>query len=108
METWNKFKDIAIVLLIPAVGWVMTTQSDSAVRNVRLKALEAQMEANTESIQLLRETDNRFEIHFARIEGRLDRVESRLEEVMHLLRQHNQAHGVMSFTSNGGGGGHTP
>ena len=106
METWNKFKDVILVLLIPVVGWVISTQSDNAVQQVRITALEAQMQKNSEGIQQLRETDNRFEVHFARIEGRLDRLEGRLENIQSMLQQHNRMHGVgHNLTSNGG---HTP
>ena len=105
METWNKIKDIILVLLIPVVGWVISTQSDSAVQQVRILALEAQVQKNGEGIQQLRETDNKFEVHFARIEGRLDRLEGRLETIQTMLQQHNRAHGVMTLTSHGG---HTP
>ena len=107
METWNKIKDVVLVLLIPVIGWIVSTQSDNAVQQVRIRALEAQMQKNSEGIQLLRETDNRFEVHFARIEGRLDRLESRLESIHTMLQQHNQAHGLVNLTSSHGGG-HVP
>ena len=102
METWNKFKDIVLVLLIPAVGWVISTQSDNAVQQVRIRALEAQGQKNSEGIQQLRETDNKFEVHFARIEGRLDRLGGRLENIESMLQQHNRAHALTSHV------GHTP
>ena len=84
---------------------MISTQSDSAVQQVRILALEAQVQKNGEGIQQLRETDNKFEVHFARIEGRLDRLEGRLETIQTMLQQHNRAHGVMTLTSHGG---HTP
>ena len=102
METWNKLKDIILVLLIPVVGWVISTQSDNAVQQVRIRALEAQMQKNSEGIQQLRETDNKFEVHFARIEGRLDRLGGRLENIEAMLQRHNQHHDRLSFTSDGG------
>lgn len=77
--TWAK--DVLVILVIPLLLWIIKLEVGNAQQDLQIAQLQEQMED-------IKEIDNRVQqnaVHLARLEGKIDTANGRLDEIRSML-----------------------
>ncbi len=85
---WSLTKDLLVLLIIPLFGWVINLQVNNALRDERITQM--QIEINTvkeqqKEIEAVKKDVQEAAVHMARLEGKIDLANGRLDEIRSLL-----------------------
>lgn len=89
-ERWlGMLKDALSIGIIPIVGWLIGLHTENALRDERILHLQAEVSALHEQrkeVESVKKDVQNAAIHMARLEGKLDAANGRLDEIRTLLR----------------------
>jgi len=81
-------KDILVILVIPALIWIVKLETGNAQRDLMLQQSRDEVARLEERIGEIRDIDQRVQenaLHLARLEGKLDTANGRLDEIRSIL-----------------------
>lgn len=81
-------KDILVILVIPALLWIVKLETGNAQRDLMLQQSRDEVARLEERIGEIRDIDQRVQenaLHLARLEGKLDTANGRLDEIRSIL-----------------------
>jgi len=81
-------KDILVILVIPSLLWIVKLETENAQRDMLLQQSNAEIARLEERIEEIRDIDQRVQenaLHLARLEGKLDTANGRLDEIRSIL-----------------------
>lgn len=85
--TLAKVKDFLVICLIPFAGWMWTVSSDVAEMKKAAAAAEQKWTKIESQIESLKAQDVEFKVTNARIETRLNQIDSNLAEIKMILKE---------------------
>lgn len=81
-------RDILVLLVIPALLWIVKLETGNAQRDLLLQQSRDEVARLEERIGEIRDIDVRVQenaLHLARLEGKLDTANGRLDEIRSIL-----------------------
>lgn len=81
-------KDILVILVIPSLLWIVKLETENAQRDMLLQQSNSEIARLEERIEEIRDIDQRVQenaLHLARLEGKLDTANGRLDEIRSIL-----------------------
>lgn len=81
-------KDILVILVIPALLWIVKLEVGNAQRDLILEQYQEETIRLEARISEIKEIDDRVQenaLHLARLEGKLDTANGRLDEIRSIL-----------------------
>jgi hypothetical protein len=82
-----KIKDLLVICLIPFAGWVWTMSSDVDALQRTVESLERTRQKFEGQIEGLKAQDVEFKIINARIDARLNQIDTNIAEIKTLLKE---------------------
>jgi hypothetical protein len=89
-KAWGWAKDLAVLAIIPLVGWVVKLEVGNAQRDLRLEQLVANLDRVEDRVEENEDIDNGVQanaLKLVQLEGKLDTANGRLNEIKDLLRR---------------------
>lgn len=81
-------KDVLVILVIPALLWIVKLEVGNAQRDMRLQQYQEETLRLEARISEIKDIDSRVQenaLHLARLEGKLDTANGRLDEIRSIL-----------------------
>lgn len=85
--TLTKIKDFLVICLIPFAGWMWTMSSDVDELKRTVESLERARQKFEGQIESLKAQDVEFKIINARIDARLNQIDTNIAEIKTLLKE---------------------
>lgn len=89
LKWWSVGKDVLVVAIIPLVGWIVHLSVQNAVRDEHIKQLKSEvaaLEVGQEQVDEVKADVQAAAIQMAKLEGKIDLANGRLDEIKSLLR----------------------
>ena len=86
--TFRYLKDVLVILVIPALLWIVKLEVGNAQRDMRLQQYQEETLRLEARISEIKDIDARVQenaLHLARLEGKLDTANGRLDEIRSIL-----------------------
>ncbi len=87
-KAWSWGKDILVLLVVPVLIWTVKLEVGNAQRDLLIAQSEAEMTRLESRIGEMKDIDVRVQqnaLQLARLEGKLDTANGRLDEIRNLL-----------------------
>ena len=87
-EMWTYAKDVLALAVIPTLIWVVKLEVGNAQRDLMIVQQESEVTRLEDRLDEVKAIDSRVQqnaIHLARLEGKLDTANGRLDEIRSLL-----------------------
>jgi hypothetical protein len=84
---WDKLKDFFTIALIPFAGWMWSMSADVAEMKKSVEIMEKRCNKFESQIEALKAQDVEFKIINARIDGRLNQIDSNIAEIKIMLKE---------------------
>lgn len=88
-KIWEWIQSGLTIAVIPLVGWVINLSVENALRDERITQLQAEtrdLQDQEKEIQAVKDDLQKANIQIARLEGKIDLANGRLDEIKALLR----------------------
>ena len=85
---WSLTKDFLVLAIIPLFGWVINLQVNNALRDERITQMQSEIDTVKEQqkeIEAVKKDVQEVAVHMARLEGKIDLANGRLDEIRSLL-----------------------
>jgi hypothetical protein len=85
---WGLAKDGLVIAVIPLLGWAINLQVNNALQDERITQMQSQIDMLKEQAKELDAVKNDVQeaaVHMARLEGKIDMANGRLDEIRTLL-----------------------
>lgn len=82
-------RDLLVILVLPALLWIMKLEVSNAERDLRILQLQGDLdriEADIQEIKMVADRVQKIEVQLARTEGKLDTTNRLLSEVKDAVR----------------------
>lgn len=89
-EMWKYTKDVLALAVIPTLVWVVKLEVGNAQRDILISQGETELSRLEERLDEVKDIDTRVQqnaLHLARLEGKLDTANGRLDEIRTLLME---------------------
>ncbi|MGA1752123.1 MAG: hypothetical protein ACO395_02030 [Pontimonas sp.] len=84
---WDKVRDVVIVLLIPALGWVLMVSRAIETERIHATALRDEVADLKRNVERLQERDKATSLQLVRLETRLDGLGTQLTRIEGLVER---------------------
>jgi len=86
---FNLTKDVLSFVVIPIVLWAVSVHTGDALQDERIQALQAEivkLREQQKELELVKKDIQDAAVHMARLEGKLDVANGRLDEIRSIVR----------------------
>ena len=84
---WDKVRDVVIVLLIPALGWVLMVSRAIETERIHSTSLRGEVADLKRNVERLQERDKATSLQLVRLETRLDGLGTQLTRIEGLVER---------------------
>jgi Tfp pilus assembly protein PilN len=87
-KIWPLAKDLLALAVIPLLGWAINLQVNNALRDERIAQMQQhidELREQTKEIDAVKKDMQDAALHMARLEGKIDMANGRLDEIRTLL-----------------------
>jgi hypothetical protein len=85
---WGIAKDLLALAVIPLLGWATNLQVNNALQDERIGQMQLQMDSlkeQSKELEAVKKDVQEAAVHMARLEGKIDLANGRLDEIRSLL-----------------------
>lgn len=85
---WGIAKDLLALAVIPLLGWAINLQVNNALQDERIGQMQMQLDAlkeQSKELEAVKKDVQEAAVHMARLEGKIDMANGRLDEIRSLL-----------------------
>jgi FtsZ-binding cell division protein ZapB len=85
---WGIAKDLLALAVIPLLGWAINLQVNNALQDERIAQMQGhidELREQSKELEAVKKDVQEAAVHMARLEGKLDLANGRLDEIRTLL-----------------------
>jgi len=85
---WGIAKDLLALAVIPLLGWAINLQVNNALQDERIGQMQVQIDTlkeQSKELEAVKKDVQEAAVHMARLEGKIDMANGRLDEIRSLL-----------------------
>ena len=85
---WAIAKDLLALAVIPLLGWAINLQVNNALQDERIGQMQLQIDTlkeQSKELEAVKKDVQEAAVHMARLEGKIDMANGRLDEIRSLL-----------------------
>lgn len=85
---WGIAKDLLALAVIPLLGWAVNLQVNNALQDERIVQMQVQIDTlkeQSKELEAVKKDVQEAAVHMARLEGKIDMANGRLDEIRSLL-----------------------
>lgn len=85
---WGIAKDLLALAVIPLLGWAINLQVNNALQDERIGQMQSQIDTlkeQSKELEAVKKDVQEAAVHMARLEGKIDMANGRLDEIRSLL-----------------------
>ena len=85
---WGIAKDLLALAVIPLLGWAVNLQVNNALQDERIVQMQVQLDTlkeQSKELEAVKKDVQEAAVHMARLEGKIDMANGRLDEIRSLL-----------------------
>jgi len=85
---WGLFRDVLAVAVLPLLAWAINLQVNNALQDERIGQMQVQLDAlkeQSKELDAVKRDVQEAAVHMARLEGKIDMANGRLDEIRTLI-----------------------
>lgn len=87
-KVWPLAKDLLALAVIPLLGWAINLQVNNALQDERIAQMQThidELREQAKEVEAVKKDVQEAAVHMARLEGKLDMANGRLDEIRSIL-----------------------